>query len=58
MDPRDALPHVHRAVHGSDAQCNELANVGGQTSTAASIVNLVQPTTVASEHNERPPLLT
>jgi len=44
MDPRDALPHAHRAVHaggGRYAQCDKQAKVVGRTSTVASIVIVV-----------------
>jgi len=45
MNVRDALPYAHRAAA---TQYHELAKVVGRTSTIASTVILVQPTTVAS----------
>jgi len=45
-DPRDALRHAHRVVHGSNAHGDK--PVIGRTSTVVSVVNFVRPTTVAT----------
>jgi len=45
----DVLAHLHCAVHTEvNAQCDELSQLIGRTSTVARMINLVRPTAVAS----------